>query len=589
MKNRLLTLASASAALILAGCSSTPVTPPEVTDKNAAGSTEAVAEPTLVKIEPVYKPFPIETLYSLLVAEIAGSREQYDIALGNYAQEAARTRDPGIAARATRIARLLDAREYALEIGKLWLEIEPNNAEALFVVASELAQAGQLLESFKYSEQLQRLGSTPIFDSIAARAGQITDTQRDQLLANYDRMLLEYPTDSKLLVGKAMLLQQQDQAEQALTIIQQALASDDEDVQAAVLEARLLYQLGRGEQALDRLIALLQRQPDNQRLRLQYARLLASIDITEAQEQFELLVEQSPNDPDLLFSLGLVAFEKGDLDTAKATFEQLIQLGSRTDSAHYYLGKIAEADKDPVLAVKHYLSVQQGADFLPSIGRATDILISNNQLEQARVLMDKMRAAFPNETTRFYLLEAQTLARYQHLTEAEDILNQGLTLHPNDTDLLYTRAMVYQQRDMIDLSETDLRTIIKYQPNNASALNALGYSLADQSDRIDEAYQLIKQALNISPNDPAIIDSMGWVQYRMGNYEEALLRLRQALKAFPDDEIAAHLGEVLWVSGEHEQAVDIWRQGLQLNPNSRHINSTMERLGAGKGEELSAE
>ncbi len=138
--------------------------------------------------------------------------------------------------------------------------------------------------------------------------------------------------------------------------------------------------------------------------------------------------------------------------------------------------------------------------------------------------------------------------------------------------------MINEDRDFLELAEEDLRQVLKYQPNNANALNALGYTLADRTDRFEEAYDLITQALNIEPSNPAILDSMGWVQYRLGNYEEAELRLREALKAFPDDEIAAHLGEVLWVTGETEQAEIIWQQGLEINPDSKIIPNVMQRL-----------
>lgn len=576
---------------LIAGCAQTPTSEPAQTVADTPDQTEQHIDPdaeVLTQVPnpepppppPPARPFPIETFYSLLVAEVAGSRGRYDIALGNYVQEAHRTRDPGVAGRAARIARYLNAHQAALSSSLLWVELEPDNTEALFIASSELAQAGRLTEAFSYSEKLLEFGSASIFQSIAARAAQATDTERETLLQNFNRLLLIHSKDMQLLVGKAMLLQQQNQLPAALETVQFALSIEPNDVPAAVLEARLLFGLNRGEIALDRLLALLQQDPDNQRLRLQYARLLTSIDLNEALEQFKLLVERSPNNPELLLSLGLVANEQGEKDVAAQAFARLLATGQHQDSAHYYLGRLAEEQEDSARALEHFLSVEQGPDYLPALGSAVDIMIRLGRVEEANGKMDEVRARFSQEAVRLYQIEAQTLARYQYLDEAETLITEALTLNPDSTDLLFSRATINEQRNMIELAEQDFRAIIRYQPNNATALNALGYTLADRTERYEEALVLIQQALAIEPNNGAIIDSMGWVQYRLGNYEEAILRLREALKALPDPEVASHLGEVLWVSGEREEAQRIWSDGMALDPSSDLIPTTMQRLDA---------
>lgn len=571
------------------GCANTQQSDVQQERTGASQPPQAVEEPVSEAVEEVVevmpratREFPVETFYSLLVAELAGNRGRYDIELGNYIQEAHRTRDPGVTARATRIARYLNAHQATLNTALLWIELEPDNSEALYIAATELAQSGQLLDAFKHSEKLLALGSTPIFQNIAVRADQATDIQRESLLANFDRLLAEHPQDLQLLVGKGFLLQQQGKLEEALAEVDKALLLRNDDIAAAVLEAQLLYQLDRPEESLTRLLTLLQQNPQNRRLRLQYARMLANIDLEKAQEQFEILVRQSPDDSELILSLALVAGELGNTALARESFVRLLEMGEQSDSAHYYMGQIEAQDGNSDTALEHFEQVEQGPDFLPALNQAVNILIGRGDLAEAQRKMRDVRKRFEDQTEQFYLLEAQALARYQHLDRAEALLTQALTLHPSSTELLYSRAMINEQRDMIELTENDLRTVIKYQPNNAAALNALGYTLADRTDRYQEAYELIDQALSIEPNDPSIIDSMGWVQYRLGNYEEALLRLREAMKAFPDHEIAAHLGEVLWVMGETEEARAVWSQGLELNPDSDIIPSVMQRLEAGR-------
>ncbi len=570
--------------LIAAGCANN-INEPSV-DLGLRDSTIDSSETANTAIKeistPPSKPFEIETLYALLVAEIAGSRQRYDISLGNYMQEAERTRDPGVTARAARIARFLDADQANLKMALLWSEIEPNNPEALFMATTGLSQSGRLSEAFRLSERLQTLGSRALFLSIAASASQITDTQREQLLKQFDNLLLEQPKNLQLLVGKGMLLEQQNKPEQALAITQEALTIKDNDIQATIQEARLLYQLDRPEIALSRLANLLQQHPDNQRLRLQYARLLANNDMEGAQDQFQLLSEQSPNDSDILFSLGLVAHERKDLETAEKSFLQLIRLNERTDSAHYYLGQIEESKNNTDGAIEHYQKITKGQELLPALNRTINLFGENNQVKKITALMNESRRKIPSQKEQLYLMEAQTLARFNHLDSAENILNSAIEELPENANLLFTRAMIKEQRGLYDEAELDFRAVIKYQPNNASALNALGYGLADRGNKLDEALHLITQALNIRPDDPAIIDSMGWVQFRLGNYEEALLRLHEAFKAFPDHEVAAHLGEVLWVTGNKEEAKVIWQEGVRLNPKGTIIPRTVKRLTAEK-------
>ncbi|MGH1470960.1 MAG: tetratricopeptide repeat protein [Cellvibrionaceae bacterium] len=568
-----------SAILLTNGCATQKKTSSD--DSNPVDTTllpPKVDEPTPKEVPPPSKPFEIETLYALLVAEIAGNRQRYDISLGNYMQEAERTRDPGVTARAARIARFLDADQASVKMALLWSEVEPNNPEALFMATTGLSQSGRTSEAFDLSARLQKLGTRPLFLNIAADAAKVTDIQREQLLDQFNALLVEQPTDLQLLVGKGMLLEQQQKPEQALVVTRQALTIKNDDIQAAIQEARLLYQLDRPETALNTLTTLLRQYPDNQRLRLQYARLLANDDMEGAQQQFQLLSEQSPNDPDILFSLGLVAFEREDLATAEKSFSHLLRIDQQNNSAHYYLGQIEELKNNADSAIHHYQQVVKGRELLPAINRTVSIFAAKNQLENISALMDNYRQKLPSQQERLYLIEAQALARHNHLEPAENILNSAIKSSPENANLLFTRAMIKEQRGLHDAAELDFRLVIKHQPNNASALNALGYGLANRNKNLEEALKLITQALNIRPDDPAIIDSMGWVQFRLGNYEEALLRLHEAFKAFPDHEVASHLGEVLWVTGSKKEAKSIWQEGIKLNPEGTIIPNTMKRL-----------
>lgn len=546
--------------------------------QSSSDSPVAVIEPSVEKAAIPARPFPAETLYALLVAEVAGNRDRFDIALGNYVQQAHKTRDPNVAARATYIAQYLKAHQVTLDTAQLWLELQPENNEARLIVATELSQSGRLLEAFEQSKVLLANGSTTLFQSIGARAARATDIQREQLLQAYNALLTEHPKHQQLLVGRGLLLQQQQQFEAALMDARSALKNDKDYIPAAILEASLLNELDRTDEALKFLSNTIERNPENKRLRLQYARLLSSYDLDLAYEQFTILLEQSPRDADMRLSLALICTERGNTAEAKSHFDILLRQNQRSSTANYYLGRIAETEQNEDLALQHYLAVEPGNDYLPALLQSSTIFIRRGDFKSNTAQFQQSRRLYPNQHERFFLLEAELLKQQQQFERAETVLDEGLAALPLNSKILYTRAMLLESQQELERAEQDLRTIIKYEPDNAGALNALGYTLADNTDRLEEALELIQKALNIKPDDPAIIDSMGWVQYRLGNFEEAVLRLSQAFSAFPDPEIAAHLGEALWAMGDKTQATSIWEQGMALDAENSIIPETVERL-----------
>lgn len=549
---------------------------PQVEPQDQPEAAEQSASP-----EPKTRAFPRETLYALLAAELAGSREQFDIALSNYLQQAHQTRDPQVAARATHIARFLNAESAALDAALLWVEVDPGNAEAQLNAASALIQSGRLQEAFELSKKLYQRGDQALFQNIAARAAEATDTQREQLLNSFMELLNKHPHHPELLVGAGLLMQQQKRQEEALAMVQRALEHHPDNSAAIILEASLLHQMGRSNEAIGKIARAVERQPDHLRLRLQYARMLTEQDLAQAQEQFQILVDQEPGDPDLLLSLGIVALERGDTDTARESFETLLDLGAKRSTAHFYLGQLARRQHQTQEALLHFLRVEPGNDFLQATLNILSLLIGEGKLDAANDHMNRLRARFPDQGASLYQLQSQALLRGGFEDEAMALLDRALASHPNHENLLYTRAMLHDQRGDLVAAEADLRRLLKYNPNSAQGLNALGYILADQTNRYEEAYDLIRQALDLAPENPAILDSMGWVLYRMGRTEEALPYLEQAMESFPDQEIAAHLGEVLWVLGQQERARKVWRWGLEEDPGSELIPATIERLEAG--------
>ncbi|ROQ20938.1 Flp pilus assembly protein TadD [Marinimicrobium koreense] len=580
-----LVTALALSALLL-GCAQQPTGP----EREPASASEP-AEPSSDRADAAQKPepraaqpaptrpFTSDTLYALLAAEIAGSRQQFDIALSNYLQQAHQTRDPQVAARATHIARFLSANNALLDAALLWVEVAPDDTEAQLNAALALVQNGRLQEAFDLSRKLQAKGEHTLFQNIAASASEATDTQRERLIDGYLTLLEEYPEHQELLIGTGLLMQQQGDLEPALDYASRALKEAPDSVAATILKATLLNQLERSDEALQTVVGALEDNPESLRLRLQYARLLTQHDLAMAQEQFEVLVRQEPRDPDLRLSLGIVALERGDTETAQTSFESLLDSDEHASSANFYLGQLAERQGRNEEALLYYLQVEPGSDFLQATINIMELLIDSGQLEAANDHMNRMRNRFPDRAADLYLFQARVLLQKGHEESAEALLVNALEAHPTHSDLLYSRAMLYDQQGRLEAAERDLRNILTYDPHNATALNALGYILTDKTDRHEEAYELIRQALALNPEEPAILDSMGWVLYNLGRPEEALPYLQDAMSAYPDQEIAAHLGEVLWQLGRKEEARAVWQQGLETDPESELIPATRERLG----------
>jgi tetratricopeptide (TPR) repeat protein len=530
--------------------------------------------------KPIERKFSADTLYSLLAAEIAGSRQQYDLALTNYTQQAKSTRDPQVAARATMIARYLGATQTGLEMSLLWAERAPKDKEALANASLGLMQANRLQEAFEMSRRLYVAGGEPLFQNIAANAESLTKPARERLLQSFKNLLPRYNRDEQLLVGIGLLLQQQRNFDEAMTYTQKALTIYPRSIPAAILEANLLHELKRDREAIAKMAELLTFYPDNISLRNQYAHILTHYDLALAQQQFAIIAKQQPKNTDAILSLGIIAMERKDYKAANRAFEKLLNEEQHSSTAHYYLGRLAEAQQNWQEAIFNYLQVERGNDFLAATISLLDIFIKQGDFISAQQHMNRVRIRFPDQVESLYLLHSQALIKHNYLIEGEKVLNDALATLPNNSKLLYARAMLYIQRNQRVEAERDLRQILQNEPDNAVALNSLGYMLTDDSQRYREAEELLNKAHKLKPDDPVIIDSLGWLHYRLGNYVEAIRELRQAYTSYQEPAVAAHLGEVLWVTGAQEEARAIWQEGIKQAPEDPTIPATMKRLKA---------
>ena len=575
------------AAISMAGCSSLQ----SHSDSDAAEqqSVEHSEQPSSVKAAPaeaedataapVYRPIPAPTLYSLLVAELAGQRQRFDISLYNYMDQARSTRDPAIAERAARIAQYIGSDGYALEAVGIWLDEDPHNPAAHQAAAQLLMEQGKFSDALVHLETLQELAGISQYDYLAANAGHLPPQQQEQLAAELSALSKKHPQDPSLWYARGIMSQHLQRFPQALNYMEKALAIAPDYLSAGLQKARVLAMMQDYPQAIRWLEKLLKQNPGHKGIQVLRARiLLEQRDIPAALKAFTGLHENFPADAAILLSLALLEHELGEQEAATDHFHQLLDRNAHTDEAHFYLGQIAEENGDIREAIHQYSQVDGGREFLTAQLKTAYLISEHQGLEQARIYLDGVRASHPQQSSELVRIEVELLTAAGQQQQALQLVTTALSVMPEDIDLLYTRAMLAERMDNLAILEQDLRTVIRLQPDHAEALNALGYTLADRTDRWSEALPLIRRALELTPDNPAVVDSLGWIYFRMGDFGQARPLLEKAFAMMKDHEIAAHYGELLWLTGEQQRALEVWAEGLQQTPDSPIIERTLERL-----------
>lgn len=573
MLSQLIRLTPVALALVLAACVQQPLTTPEDTATAAAAQADTNAEH-----KPLPRNYSPDALANLLIAEVAAQREVYGVTMGYYAEQAREYKDPLVASQAAKLAAYLKDPILATELGEIWLDGEPTSRDARQLLALSYIEQGERDKAAAQIDELMKGDPQRALVELVSQAHNLDEASSMQLLAALGSLTDRYPNQAPLWYARALNLEMEQQPLLALSACEQATKLDPTHEDSMLLKARLLHQLERDDEAEQFLRKSLRKLPEAKRIRVLYTRLLIQTNqLDKAGEQLNYLNDNYPDDQDLRLSLALLSMEQGNSSVGRATLEDLLEQDYRTDEIHFYLGHAAELDGELQTAVDHYMVVQ-GPNQLRARVQAARLMNDRGLDAEAAGLMSRLRDQHPDQLPTLYAAEADMLSNADKQQEAMALLNQALIDLPDNTELLYARAMTAERLGNIDQLEADLRRMLELKPGDATALNALGYTLANRTERLDEAEGFILAAYDNRPNDPAIIDSLGWLRYRQGRPDEALTYLQQAWEMFPDQEVAAHLGEVLWVLGQQAEARKLWKKALKAQPDSRAIPETVLRL-----------
>lgn len=536
-------------------------------------------------------------LYQIMAAEVALQRGDAGSAFATYLSAARQTRDARLARRATEIAVTGRAGPQALEAAQLWRELAPEARDARQAHALLLAGSGRLDEAEPLFVAQLRDADQPAVELAQIQRALARVEDRAAAFALLERLaapLLKRPAlAAELHLTLAAGAHLAGLGERAGQAARAALALQPDDARMALTAAQLLARpqgkddaAGRA-QAIEILTAYLRRHPDAQDVRLAQARLLLTDGKrAEAIKQFERALAQDADQLDALYALGVLALDdKAPRTRSRAFFERYLQAlessasaSHEPDAAYLNLARIAEDERRFDEALSWLSRVDEGPQAFNARLRRAIVLGKMQRVDEARRLLAETSPISDEQRQQLAVADGQVLREARRFEESYRVLAAALAGSPDDTVLLYDTAMAAERVDRIDEMERLLRRLIELRPDDAHAYNALGYTFADRSMRLPEALELITKAVQLAPDNAHILDSMGWVQFRMGNLAKAREYLARAFELSPEAEVGAHLGEVLWALGEHEAARRIWRQVRVDEPENETLSATLARL-----------
>jgi tetratricopeptide (TPR) repeat protein len=536
-----------------------------------------------------------ELFYKLLLGDVAVQRGDVMLAARAYYEAARESRDPRIARRATEIALATRQRNLAQEAAKLWLAVDPSAERPKQIIAAlaagTLGKEGPVnpadddirlrLEKLLADAALSGQGVGEIFMQLNQFFAEQPD--RKQVYQLVRGLAAPYPTSPEAHFALALAAYNagapaEPRTDPALAEVDRALELKPGWERAALLKAEILSRSSNAS-AVAYLKAFVAANPEARAAIGALAQLyVEQKDYTEARALFQGLWDKDRTARDFEFGVAAISVQMKDWATAESLFQDLKRAGYGENGAvELYLAQISDENQRYQEAIERYQAVPDGERAWVAKLRVAALMAKQGHVSEARRYLLDLPAVTIEQRVQVRQAEAALLRDANDNVAAYAVLKQALVEHPDTPDLLYDAAMVAEKLDKLDEAETSLRRVVELKPDDAQALNALGYTLVDRTARTTEGFALIEKAHNLSPDDPFILDSMGWALYRLGKLDDAESYLSRAMKERPDAEIAAHLGEVLWKKGDTARAKEVWQSQLQASPDNELLRETVRR------------
>jgi tetratricopeptide (TPR) repeat protein len=520
-----------------------------------------------------------DLMYDILLGEIAGQRGDFDVSVSRYLEATEAADDPRVAERAVQVATFARQYDIALVAARRWVALDSENLDARKSLTALALQTGDLDEVVNQLDYLLSVSDDPEEGFRTATAILARHADKQAALKATQQLVDRYPDNPFAWMSLCRMAVVAEELDIALDAADRALALAPELTTATILKAQVLVRMDRNADATRVLQEAVARKPADTDLLFAYGRMLLDVDDLEgAKQQFAKVVKIDSEYAGGLYSLALLELETKQYKAGKKHLKQLLKQSPDDQNAYYYLGFAEYEEGNITDALDWYLKVDSGDYWSQALLRAATIMVEDGDVARMQEHMRVLRQKNPDQAVNFYIIEGQVLTDAGLHDKAYALYSDALSYSPDNEDLLYSRALAAEKLGRIDETETDLKKILAGNPDDVRTLNALGYTLADRTDRYEEALGYISKAFVQKPDDPAILDSMGWVYYRLGDLEKSRFYMEQAWEKNQDSEIGAHLGEVLWMSGQLDEARRIFELSRKADPDNQVLLETLNRL-----------
>jgi tetratricopeptide (TPR) repeat protein len=518
-------------------------------------------------------------LFMLLVAEMAASRNMNSLALENYIRAAELTQNPAIAAQSTQLAIEMEAPSEALLSAKLWAKTAPQDTQAqMITVILLIGQSSD--QAIPYLKRALDLSPMEVGQHIAAIQSKLPDDSAKNLEEALTKIAAERPKDAYAHLAAAQSAAGLGDIQNAKRWVDSALSITPNLTNALILKTRLIrYEDTSDRKALNFLAKKLEQFPKNSELRLFYASaLLDNKSLEEAKKELLRITTDKTFGGQALLFLGEIYLKENKIKEAENVLLKATNFSTSKDAAEYLLGEKEVREGHVDRAIQWFSNVAPGNYHVSAMLRAVELLKVKKAYKDAIYLLHNSSPSTLGEQKQLLLAEIDLLTLSKQTEEAFELANDILVKLPDDEEVLFVHATTASKLAKWETAERDLKKILKQNPNNANALNALGYILSFQKDRLQESLGYLQQALALSPNNPAFMDSMGLAYFRLGNFEKAIKYLRKANNLSDEGEISAHLGEALWMNDRKSDAISVWKKALTKHPEDQDLKETLNRL-----------
>jgi len=570
--------------VLLNGCAGAPEKPqPIKSEKSPEKSVTSVktAEPKIkAQQKGVETSIDPDVLFMLLTAELAGQRGQYDIALEGYLEAAKRVKDPRFAERAAMIAMYIKDSKKMNEAVSLWLRQEPGNQTARKLAVLSALRVGDRQMAAGHVEMLLKTDPAGFEKSLLELAGVLQKEGKSDLVYEVlDTVSLNHPDQAMVYFVQSLLAMQMNKKDLAEIKVQQALRIQPDWDKALMFQAQIAAFSGNFNKAKLVLKNATLKYPNDLKLKKLLAQLLIKAkDYDEAGQVYQGIIQNNPKDNESRFALALVHLQLDREEQAEDIFEKLLDDSEWRSQAGFYLGKIEEKHGNIQKALEWYDKISDGPFAFDAAVSAITLLAKDKQFVDAQSRLSLLPVKYPKQKMRILLLQSELYNQQKQYQKAFDLLTAALVEQPEEKDLLYTRALMAERIGKFDILEADLKKILAKNPDNAETLNALGYTLTDKSKRYAEAERYLKRALELEPDEAVIMDSYGWLQFKLGNMSKALDYLQHAYAKQQENEIAAHLAEVLWTLGRKDEAKKLFGEAIKESPEDEYLLDFKHRI-----------